>query len=619
MSDDWRVKSLVGGLLILIFGISSSKGNTDECSLCCIIQGVIEDLNCTWTNNSSLQPSVFLQSITNPHEFPQHYTVPPGQKWLLIRRGNLTAFHMYQLTVNGGTWVATLNFTYCHECENVFIEAPVLSSPVHEDNDTFVDVTWEHKKDLSHHPVVELRYRILGDHDWILVNSGDLEPNSYSMTDPEPYTDYEFQIRYIPGEQQKSRSLWSESYVLTTPEEVPVGTPDIWRRVDQEESLLVIWKPLSAHSARGKILSYYVTYIYNNTLQTTEKPCCNVTMPAQSTHVCVSARNSVGLGPHSCVTPLCSEPPDQDDFYGKALGNSSGHIAVWWKESMIYGFHVNYLVEWRKNNSFEMDWTRSQTANQTLGLPGEFSPGVLYLISIYALYNDSCVKVGSTEAYAKEEVPLTAPTCSIHVLSSSEVSISWNEIPSHNLRGKLKHYTIYVNSTIDSHKYTVLNTTLTLSSLLPNTWYNIFITASTAAGEGMPSAGQTFQTKGVRNLHPLALPCMSLLGVCVLGALIFIHPHVRKTLLLALWPKIPKPENKLNGAIASTLLESQQPPPNPPITEVEEMKPASPPSPPPPASPPSPPPAPRPDQRKAVTSGYEKHFMPTPEEVMSLC
>ncbi|XP_072255001.1 interleukin-27 receptor subunit alpha [Pyxicephalus adspersus] len=364
MSDHWWIKSLAGGLVILMLGIASSKGNVEECSLCCTLQETIEDLNCTWSNNSSLELNAILQKITKPHDFPRNYTIPPGRKWLLIPRENLIKSLKYQLIINGGTWMETLTFTYCHGCENVLIGAPVLHSSISEEDDTLVvDVKWENQDSLA----VELRYRILGASEWILVHSNDQEPDCYRMRDPEPYTDYEFQIRYIPNEHQKSSSLWSTSYVLTT---VPIGTLDIWRRMEQG-NLLVTWKPLSPYNNKGKIFSYKVTYDYNNKLQTTEKPCCSIILPAPSTNVCVSARNSTGLGPVTCITPLCSVVANMDDFGGKAWGDPSGGIAVWWKESLNYGFPVNYVVEWRKENSTEMDWTRSQKAGQTVVLPGK--------------------------------------------------------------------------------------------------------------------------------------------------------------------------------------------------------------------------------------------------------
>ncbi|XP_077326566.1 interleukin-27 receptor subunit alpha [Lithobates pipiens] len=629
MSDDTWNKSLVGGLVILIFGITSSTGNIDQCSLCCLLQRTSEDLNCTWTKDSSVQLNVSLQKIS-PRDSPQHYTIAPGQNWLLIPRKNLTLYDNYQLSVHGETWMETMNFTYCHGCENVFIGAPILNSTNYEEEDMLiVEITWQDIIDFSNPPRVELRYRTLGASDWITVDSSDLQPNSYEMTDREPGTDYEFQIRYIPDERQKNRGLWSESYVFTTPEEVPVGAPDVWRNFHWESSLHVTWKPLSHHSARGKILSYNVIYNNNDTPQSIEEPCCNISLPAQSTHVCVSARNSKGHGPHGCVIPLCSVATDMDNFDAKAWGDPSGHIVVWWKELMNYGFPVNYVVEWRKDNSSEMNWTRSQmsemnwtkseisemnwTRSQTLVLPGKFSSGVLYHISIHALYNDCYTKIFSTEAYAREEVPLAGPSFSIHV-SSSEVLISWDEIPRHALRGKLKHYTIYVKNETSFQRHTVYGRNFTLSGLSPHGAYTTFITASTAAGEGVPSANQTFQTNIRGRIHPLALISVSLLSVGILAMAIFIHPF-----LLVLWPKIPKPENKFIGAtVSTTFLEPQQTPSNPPIVEVEEMEPVSPPSPP-PSPPPLPPPAPPQDHFKPITSGYEKHFMPTLEEVLGLC
>ncbi|XP_072255558.1 uncharacterized protein [Pyxicephalus adspersus] len=216
------------------------------------------------------------------------------------------------------------------------------------------------------------------------------------------------------------------------------------------------------------------------------------------------------------------------------------------------------------------------------------------------------------------------------------------------MRGNLKHYTIYVNSTTSSQRHIVHSRNMTLSGLSPNTMYHTYITASTSAGEGVPSAGHTFQTKGDWNL---TLPLVSLVGVGIL-MVIFMLPHVRKNLPV-LWPKIPKPEIKLDEYFTYIKVwDPTQTPSNPPITEVEEMEPLSPlPDPcrpiisgyekrsldisgnPESTSTPHitekkrsellppllPPPSPSPDRCRPITSGYEKHFMPTLEEVMGSC
>ncbi|XP_063787196.1 interleukin-27 receptor subunit alpha isoform X2 [Pseudophryne corroboree] len=494
MSDSFWIRPIAGGIFILIISVCYSNDFADLCSFCCIIQGKIEDLNCTWR---SAQRTASLQSLTNPKDPPRHFTLQPGQKWLLLPRENLTYSHRYHLRVSGGDKEEALIFTYSHDGENVFIRPPALNSSVSED--MTVEVFWENPADSPHPLLVELRYRILGDSSWTLANESDLEVNAYSLDDPEPYTKYEFQIRYLPDEQQKNRgSLWSESYVLTTPEDVPTGTLDVWRSLEKWPLLLIMWKPLSPQSARGEILNYHVVFSGTES-KITEALCCSMIMPAQTTHVCVSARNSKGLGNGTCLTPLCS---GISLFGGRAWGDASGRINVWWEEPLSPRLPLSYLVEWREDGNKQLNWTRSQTANQTLILPDVFTTGVLYHISVFALKDDECVANLSTETYSLEGVPSASPNFFIHVLTSTEAVISWDEIPVQHRRGNLKHYSIYVNSTDRYQHHKVYSGNETLSGLSPGTVYTVWMTATTTAGEGPPSTGKTFQTTAKRSWKP---------------------------------------------------------------------------------------------------------------------
>lgn len=623
MTDGRWVQAFLGGLIVL--NLSYIYGLFHDCSVCCVIQDKIGDLHCSWRSDVSAQYSVSLQSLTNPDEPPILFNITRGQNWLVIRREDLVTYHEYNLIVTGGGKEETQNFTYSTDGHNIFIRPPMLHSSILEGNS--LEITWKHPEDeeLDHRPV-QLRYRILGAPHWSEVNYSDLEINTYVLDDLEPYTNYEFQIRYLPDETSKKGSLWSESHVLTSPEMAPDGGPDGLRSLQNGSSLLVTWKPLDHRSARGEILSYLVTYVHGGKKMTAEVPCCSKILPAESTQLCVRARNSKGLGPPLCVALPCTA--NEADFDCKVWGESPGRMNVLCEEFVKFKNVLSYVMEWRmlgEDKKTEVNWTRSRTVSGTLEFPGEFTRGVPYSISVDVLYNSSCLRAFSTEAYSQEEAPTAAPNFTSHILSAENVLVSWEEIPIQQRRGIISHHTIYVKSLNRTESYKVPNgrRNKTLSGLSSGTVYTIWMTASTRAGEGKPSPPKTFQTIG--NRHRV------LLIVAVIASILFVFGAVlcfrdRRT---SFCPKIPKPEGKFKEFFMTSgtnMWQPQQVSLNPPITVVEEIepppKPPTPPPPPPPPAlqpPPSPQPSPPPSVRNTapvISSGYERHFMPTPEEVM---
>ncbi|XP_056426247.1 interleukin-27 receptor subunit alpha [Hyla sarda] len=623
MFDRLWVQTFLRGLLVL--NLHYIHGLFHDCSVCCVIQDKIRDLNCSWKSDVRTEHFVSLQSLTNPEEHPLHFTI--DRNWLVIPRKELVVDHKYHLIVTGGGKNYTHYFTYSDDGHNIFIRPPSLNSSILDCYS--LEVNWNHPEEDLHIPV-ELRYRILGAQNWTEVDESDLETSRYVLEDPVPYTQYEFQIRYLPDGTNNKGSIWSDSHVLTSSEMAPNGSVDVWRSLQNGSSLLIMWKPLDHRSARGNILGYQVTYGAEE--MTTEEPCCSKMLPAQSTPVCVRARNSEGLGPPMCVTPLCT---DEDIFDCKVWGDLKGRISVLCEDNLRAEKVLSYIIEWRdlrEGGETGVQWTRRRTVNETFVLPGNFTSGVPYFISVYVLYNNSCARTFSMDLYSREEVPSAAPNFFSHTLSDGTVNVSWEEIPIKHKRGIITHHTIYINSRgrSEHQKVSNKNGSTILSGLSSGTTYTIWMTASTRAGEG---PRRIHQIPGNRHRALLIVAVViHLLFVCVV------------LMCFCEWPKIPKPENKFKEFFmgsSTNIWQPQQVSLNLVIEVVEEIEP--PPKPPTPPPLPSPqtllPPTPQPstllntdpditsgykkcptllNKAPVITSGYEKHFMPTPEEIMCL-
>ncbi|XP_069623382.1 interleukin-27 receptor subunit alpha isoform X2 [Ranitomeya imitator] len=606
------VISLFRGLLVL--NLSYMYGFFDDSSVFCVIRDQSGDLNCSWRSDVWTEHSASLQNLTHLHEPPLFFTIPAGQNWLLIKREILVRWNEYLITVSAGGRRKTIHFTYGSHGHHS--RPPLLNSSISGSHS--LEITWKHPEDeVLDHPPVELRYRIMGAENWTEVENEDLEINNYILDEPAPFTQYEFQIRYLP-EGEKKGSVWSTSHVLMSPEMAPNGSCDVWRSLEDGSSLLLMWKALEHRSAKGRVL-YEVTSVHGGESTTEEVPCCSSVLPAQSTQVCITARNSKGVGPPACVTPPCTEIINGTGSYCKVSGDSSGKINVFCDARVRSDDVLNYVIEWREvreDEKTQVHWTRRQALSETVVLPGNFTPGIPYYISVNVIYNNSCIRIFSTEAYRQEEVPTAAPNFTCHHLSDRNILVSWEEIPRLHRRGIISHYTIYINSTNTYKCYTVSNGSgnKTISGLLSETVYTIWMTASTRAGEGQSSPLKIFPTSGKRH-HVLLIVPMVVIILLVCGTILCFFDCKTQ-----FWPKIPKPEDKFKKLFMASNVNMWQPHQvslNPLIAVVEEIEPPpQPPTPPPPPKP-SPPSTPL-NKPPIITSGYEKHFMPTPEEVMGL-
>eukprot|EP00079_Xenopus_tropicalis_P018167 XP_004919206.1 PREDICTED: interleukin-27 receptor subunit alpha [Xenopus tropicalis] len=447
------------------------------------------------------------------------------------------------------------------------------------------------------------------------VPNNKLEPGSCELTDLEPYVEYKLQIRYVAdGSSSKKGSRWSETLTFCTPDQVPCGLLDVWRSTEKPPFLLIQWKPLG--TTRGKILGYNVTYTDGGQANSAEAQCCHIKLPAGATDICVSPRNQHGLGYGSCVTPPCSEPAPPSGI--KVWADGSGGIKVSGVATLPPPKDPHsYLVEWKEltlaRNPF-LNWTRFRATNQNFTLPGDFAPFAPYGVAVFALYQNSCAGVVSTVVYSQENAPSAGPNVSIRLISSAEAHISWDEVPLPNRRGNITGYTIYLNSSEHSRQKSALWSRSVfahgrndcVSGLSPDTAYTVWMTAWTRAGEGPLGSIRKFRTTG-RTYNPLVIIIIVVLTVFFLLLAILFSLWTKRVLRKWFWPRIPIPNLENNAELSriqnNNNWDLEQENPNTPIAIVEEIEP--------PTCPPRP-------QQGTFTSGYEKHFLPTQEEVMGL-
>uniref|UniRef100_A0A2I3S6U0 Interleukin 27 receptor subunit alpha n=1 Tax=Pan troglodytes TaxID=9598 RepID=A0A2I3S6U0_PANTR len=250
--------------------------------------------------------------------------------------------------------------------------------------------------------------------------------------------------------------------------------------------------------------------------------------------------------------------------------------------------------------------------------PGEnlmwnFTVGVPYRITVTAVSASGLASAPSVWGFREELAPLVGPTLwRLQDAPPGTPAIAWGEVPRHQLRGHLTHYTLCAQSgTSPSVCMNVSGNTQSVT--LPDLPWGpceLWVTASTIAGQGPPGPILRLHLPD-NTLRWKVLPgILFLWGLFLLGCGLSLATsgrcyHLRhKVLPRWVWEKVPDPANSSSGQPHMEQVPEAQPLGDLPILEVEEMEP-----------PPVMESSQHPQATAPLDSGYEKHFLPTPEEL----
>ncbi|XP_068263075.1 interleukin-12 receptor subunit beta-2 [Nyctibius grandis] len=406
-----------------------------------------------------------------------------------------------------------------------------------------------------------LRYRPLTGHTWSTVES--LTSEKCSLYGLEPHTAYEFQVSC---KIHPERGLWSDwrTYQTRTPEAAPTGLLDVWYRqqdVDPlRQNISVFWKALSKSEARGRILRYTVTFTalgqqipWAGAAHVTTQTSLTRVMPRGDYRITVTAENSKGRSPPaSVVTNLGTQDlPPPRKVSAVALGNSS--ILVSWKPPVPSAVPVGgYVVEWAEAQRPEpRPWVKLPASNLSVVIAEHIKDNTCYQIGVSALYRGRAGQVASVRGYSRAKAPSAGPQ--VYTTPRADgVVVSWEEVPVPQQRGCIVGYHIYLqrrDRQAAPELYAVPTTTaersLPITRLQPGLPYTLWMTASTAAGEGPRGNSELVRLEGAGDWMTVVLTCSFLIfSACVCSV-----PPARKalhSLLSVLVPHskaIPDPAN----------------------------------------------------------------------------
>ncbi|XP_053929375.1 interleukin-12 receptor subunit beta-2 isoform X2 [Cuculus canorus] len=405
-----------------------------------------------------------------------------------------------------------------------------------------------------------LRYRPLARHTWSTVASINIE--KCTLHDLEPHTAYEFQVSC---KIHPERGLWSDwqAYQTQTPEAVPTGLLDVWYRQQdadsQRQTISLFWKALSNSEARGRILWYTVTF---KALDQQGYPGGEEHLTTQTSYtevmlrgdykITVTAENSRGRSPPvSIITKLGTEDlPSPQQVSVVAMGNSS--ILVSWKAPIRLTASISgYVVEWvdtQKGTRLEPKpaWVKLPASSLSTVISEHIKDNVCYQITVFALYGGRAGQVASVRGYSRAEAPSSGPQ--MHTtLRANGILVLWEAIPAHQQRGCITGYHIYLckkDREEASDVYFVSNVSaprsLYITDLQHGERYALWMTASTAAGEGPRGNSELIYLEGAGDWMTAVLTCSFL----IFSACICSVPPVRKVLHSLLSVLVPQWQSK---------------------------------------------------------------------------
>ncbi|KAK2503861.1 hypothetical protein MC885_021823 [Smutsia gigantea] len=539
------------------------------------------DLNCSWEplGSQGAPSTLHLQSQKYHSNRTWTVAVPPSQSWVTIPREQLTTSD--ELLVWGAEAGQPLWPPVFVNLETrLKPDAPQLCPNVDfpEDDPLETTIQWEPPVWPPHKVLIcQFHYRRCQEMAWTLVEpevkSIPLAP--VEIQNLELATGYEVSGRCRMEKEEDLWSEWSPSLSFQTLPSGPCTIPGSCQS-DNNHYGNQKFSQVSQSPVEGTILfapghCVRVTYrvwfqVEGRKLTQDGTPCCNSSIPPQAEWAGVSAVNATSWEPLTNLSLACLDPGSAPRNVTVSSIAGSMDLLVAWQQGS--GALQEYVVDWAQDGDplENLNWVRLPPGNLSALLPAPLEGPRLWRL---------------------QDDPPGTP------------AVAWGEVPRHQLRGHLMHYTLCAQSgTRPSVCMNAITHYCSTHRPLSHPQTSPILVAKCALP--LPPPDNTLKWK--------VLPGVLLLwGLLLMGCGMSLATsrrclHLRyKVLPRWVWEKVPDPANSTSSQPHVEEVPQAQPLRDLPILEVEEMEPG---------------PVTKPPQASAqLDSGYEKHFLPTPEEL----
>ncbi|XP_035508641.1 interleukin-12 receptor subunit beta-2 [Morone saxatilis] len=357
---------------------------------------------------------------------------------------------------------------------------------------------------------LEIQYRAEAQTWTSYLDSGVQTSLEQVISSLEPYRLYHFRAR-----SKFSTGLWSQwstNVSSRTQEEgrsEPHHIKDGVSTISEQEANISI--------TRGKIVEYRVRVwsqtsgvVFSTNISANAR---NYSVPfCAKCEVTLWACNSKGMSPPARITT--------HHRYAKPVKvvqvTADNHtVTISWRKPETAPPHVAYVVEWypEGHKLEELRWVRLGRNDNRAVITG-IKPFECYEGAVYVVYNESSVSKRRFTGVATSESAPAAGSSVKEEVEGNKVKVTWIEIPRDQRGGCITIYTIYLESDSgyrQSYSMPASERTHIIKDLPPAV-YSLWMTASTATGEG--PAGQKIKFFILQETQ------LSLLLMCGLTSLI---------------------------------------------------------------------------------------------------
>ncbi|XP_060037838.1 interleukin-27 receptor subunit alpha isoform X2 [Erinaceus europaeus] len=548
----------------------------------CYGVGPVGDLTCSWETWGVLEAPANLHLQSRKYHSNRNWEVPvpPGQSWVIVPREQLTASDQLLIWgVQGGDllWPAisvNLETRMKPDAPSLAPEVDFLEEESLEAIIQWTPPTWPRHKDL----VCQFYYQGCGKTAWTLVEP----PLSFPPLAPLEIRDLCLASSYkVQGHcrLEQEEDLWSEDSATLSFQTPPSAPKDVWLsgRVcgpPGGPDPVLLWKAPGSYMQGNYTVSFQLE---DDSLSLTVTPCCSTPIPTGTKVASVSAADASSWESVTNLSLVCLAPDSAPRNLEVHRGQREGLLQVAWLPGT--GKPQEYVVDWAPESDSlgDLNWVRLPRGTLSAGLS---------------------VPLEGPKLHRLQDAPSGSPV------------ITWDEVPRSQLRGHLTHYTLCTQSRAGSPLCRNVSGSVRTIILSDLPWGSgkLWMRASTVAGLGPPGPSLRFHLPDNTQrwkvlLGVLVLWCVILLGCVLCFVTARRCSHLRhKVLPRWVWERAPDPANSSWNQSHMEEIPQAQPPGDLPFLEVEETEPLSATQSPQTSCPP-------------LNSGYEKHFLPTPEEL----
>ncbi|XP_006874743.1 PREDICTED: oncostatin-M-specific receptor subunit beta [Chrysochloris asiatica] len=473
----------------------------------------LKTLNCTWDHGHDtrldIQP---FQRYTLFESFSQEKKDCEKLNWCTwqVRQDSQ---EMYNFTLVAENYLrkrsVNLDFTLTHRVHPMspfnFFHKNV--------NSTSAVVTWQvHPIGRSHTLLCQVELH----HDGHVIQQKNVSVKlngEYLISEMQPHTYYLVRVRCAYSDHFWKWSEWTDQEV-TTLEAAPSMAPDVWRSVTSVPggyNVMLSWKPLSKSHANGNIL------FYNIALENLDQPSelSPLSIPARLSHkelmlnhssyqIHVTANNRGGSSPAAVM--VISGNSQDEEIEEEIIEATKDGFSLSWKPQSEDA--IGYVVEWcdqPKGPLCGLQWKKlGPKTLSTVITSDAFIPGVRYNFRIYEISTQWIASLlKKLTGYFEELAPSANPQVVMSRLTPHSFMLNWKDYSTESQPGFIRGYNVYLKANMEQcvpgfervlpsdvsagcrHKIdNPEQKTFVVENLQPKSFYEVFVTPYTRAGEG---------------------------------------------------------------------------------------------------------------------------------------